>query len=214
MPSENELSRREREQLNHKQQIVDVAMKLFSVRGFHTVSMQEIAAAAEFAIGTLYKFFQSKEALYREIMDQACGRVSEILSPILESDVGEREKISGMIRATIDIVSRNASAIRLFLQAHQEQVFVCSTTPPSEKAGRFHEVIVSGLERVIGSGVDKGVFCDIDPQVGALALDATLRAIVFSAVQNPQPDLLERRINDFERLIFHGLLNSKEDRHE
>jgi AcrR family transcriptional regulator len=213
MPSENELSRREREQLNHRQQIVDVAMRLFSVRGFHTVSMQEVATEAEFAIGTLYKFFPSKEALYYEIMDQACGRIGEVFDPILNSNADEREKVSRMIRSSLEIIPANAPAIRLFLQAHQQRALVCTSTAPTEKAGRFHETMLANFEKVIAEGVRKGVFRAIDPKVGALALDATLRALAFAEVQNPQPELLEGRIADFERLLFNGILNPKEDSH-
>jgi AcrR family transcriptional regulator len=208
MPDETDLSRREREQLQHKQQIVDAAMRLFSVRGFHTVSMQEIATEAEFAIGTLYKFFPSKEALYHEIMDQACARIRETLDPILNGDTDERETVARMIRATVDIFRSNAPAIRLSLQAHQQQIVVCTSTPPSENARKFHETILANMEKVIASGVRKGVFRDIDPRVGALALDATLRALVFAAAQDPDPDSLKRRVADFEHLLFNGILNS------
>lgn len=211
MTSETELPRREREQLDHKHQIMDAAMRLFSVKGFHTVSMQEIATEAEFAIGTLYKFFASKEALYQAIMDQNTGQIMGIIGPILDSDADEREKIARMIRASLDIFRKNAPVIRLFLQANQQRVHVCDCTPPSENAAKFHRTMLMNLERVISSGVAKGLFRDIDPQVGALALDATLRALVFSAAQASQEDLLERRVADFERLLFNGILNSRQD---
>jgi TetR/AcrR family transcriptional regulator len=213
MSSELELPRKEREQLLHKQQIVDTAMRLFSAKGFHPVSMQEIATQAQFAIGTLYRFFPSKEALYQEIMEQSCGRIMEIINPILESDADEREKVAKMIRASIDIFRKNAPAIRLFLQANQQRALVCSSTPPTENAGKFHETMLTNLQKVIASGVHKGVFRDMDPQVGALVLDATLRALIFSAAQASQEDLLERRIGDFEGLLFNGILNPQKDNH-
>jgi AcrR family transcriptional regulator len=213
VPSETELPRKEREQLHHKQEIVDAAMRLFSTKGFHIVSMQEIATEAEFAIGTLYRFFASKDALYQEIMERSTGGIMEIIGPILESDADEREKIAKMIRASIDIFRKNAPAIRLFLQANQQRAQVCDCTPPSENAVKFHQTMLMDLERVISSGVAKGIFRDIDPQVGALAIDAALRALVFSAAQASQEDLLERRVADFEQLLFNGILNSRENNH-
>jgi AcrR family transcriptional regulator len=214
MPSETELPRREREQLQHKQQIMDAAMRLFSVKGFHTVSMQEIATEAEFAIGTLYKFFASKEILYQEIMEQSCGRIMEIIDPILDSDADERQKITNMIRASIDIFRKNAPAIRLFLQTNLQRALVCDSTPPNETTMESrHRTMMTNLEKVIASGVAKGLFRNIDPQVGALALDATLRALVFSAAQTSQENLLEQRIVDFEQLLFNGILNSGENNH-
>ncbi len=211
MVSEAELPRREREQLQHKEQIMDVAMRLFSTKGFHIVSMQEIATEAEFAIGTLYKFFASKEALYQEIMERTTRRVMDIIGPILDSNLDEREKIARMIRAGLDVFRTNAPTIRLFLQANQQRSLVCDCTPPSANAVSFHQTMLANLEKVIASGIAKGFFQNIDPQVGALAIDSTVRALVFSAAQASQEGLLERRVADFERLLFHGILNSRPD---
>ena len=57
-----QLSRKERERLIRRQEILDAGLALFSEKGFHNVSMNEIAQKAEFAIGTLYKFFENKES--------------------------------------------------------------------------------------------------------------------------------------------------------
>ena len=40
------LSRRERERLQHKREIMDAALRLFSERGYHNVSMEELAKEA------------------------------------------------------------------------------------------------------------------------------------------------------------------------
>ncbi len=45
-----------------------MALKLFSEKGFHNVSMHEIAEKSEFAVGTLYKFFSNKEELYKALI--------------------------------------------------------------------------------------------------------------------------------------------------
>jgi len=49
------LSRREMDKLRHRHQMLVAALDLFSVKGYHNVSMHEIAGKAEFAIGTLIK---------------------------------------------------------------------------------------------------------------------------------------------------------------
>jgi len=52
------LSRKEREKLWRRGQILETALDLFSENEYHNVSMREIARKAEFATGTLYKFFK------------------------------------------------------------------------------------------------------------------------------------------------------------
>lgn len=43
--------------------ILDTALELFARRGFHAVSVKDIAAAADISLGSLYTYFASKEQL-------------------------------------------------------------------------------------------------------------------------------------------------------
>ena len=64
---EKQLSRKERRFLQDRQLIMDTAARLFPENGYHNVSIHEIAKKAEFAVGTLYKFFNTKDDLYKSI---------------------------------------------------------------------------------------------------------------------------------------------------
>lgn len=55
--------RRERKKAETRQGIADAALELFIARGFASVSIREIAEAADVSIATLYAHFPSKEAL-------------------------------------------------------------------------------------------------------------------------------------------------------
>ena len=86
-------SRREREKLLQRQEILAVALTLFSEKGYHNVSMQEVAGKAEFAIGTLYKFFQNKEDLYRVLVLEECEKFYDAFDRALEAPGDEVEKL-------------------------------------------------------------------------------------------------------------------------
>jgi AcrR family transcriptional regulator len=51
------IKRKEREYLTHREEILQAAEKLFATKGFFHTTMNEIAEAAEFGTGTLYKYF-------------------------------------------------------------------------------------------------------------------------------------------------------------
>lgn len=55
-----------------RQQIVEVAVTLFSRRGYAATSMREIAESAGTTKAALYYHFEDKEALYREAMAVTC----------------------------------------------------------------------------------------------------------------------------------------------
>ncbi|NOZ75771.1 MAG: TetR/AcrR family transcriptional regulator [FCB group bacterium] len=59
--------RQQREKAFRKQTILEAAKRLFAQKGYQETSMNDIAAEAELGKATLYYYFNSKDAIYREI---------------------------------------------------------------------------------------------------------------------------------------------------
>jgi AcrR family transcriptional regulator len=51
--------------------ILDAAARLFASHRFHEAKMDDVAALAEVGKGTLYRYFQDKEALYLALLERA-----------------------------------------------------------------------------------------------------------------------------------------------
>ena len=69
MNPEDETKERPRSEQS-RQDIVDAAHKLFVSQGYHGTSMRQIAAGAGLALGGLYNHFDSKDAIFREVINQ------------------------------------------------------------------------------------------------------------------------------------------------
>ncbi len=52
-----------------KKKIIQVATQLFSEKSYHDVTIDEVATKAGIAKGTIYLYFESKERLYLEILE-------------------------------------------------------------------------------------------------------------------------------------------------
>ncbi|MBK7257414.1 MAG: helix-turn-helix transcriptional regulator [Ignavibacteriae bacterium] len=76
-PTQETLSRKEREKRARQQDILKAARELIATKGFRDTTLDEIAQKAEFGKGTLYNYFASKEDIFHAIIDQAI----EIRSP-------------------------------------------------------------------------------------------------------------------------------------
>ena len=203
------LSRKERERLWHKEEILAVALRSFSESGFHNVSMQEIAEESEFSVGTLYNFFESKESLFGALMKSCAHRVSEILMPILEAQADEREKVSNYVKAHKQIIEDHAPTIRLNLS--QDIPSVLTVRPDVEpETDAVRDAILQKLSNIFKSGIRKGIFKDIDPWIAALSLSAMLESFVFAMIKTPGQMSIEDGISRIEEIFFNGnLKNSK-----
>ncbi len=62
----SKLSRKEREYLRRRQEILSAAEEVFSEKGYVSATIDEIAQRSEFAVGTIYRFFEKKADLCSE----------------------------------------------------------------------------------------------------------------------------------------------------
>lgn len=77
MPTPSQPGRRERKRAQTLDLLADTAFALFQAQGYDSVTMEQIAAAADVAKGTLYNHFPVKEALlaHRFHREFAAGRI-------------------------------------------------------------------------------------------------------------------------------------------
>lgn len=65
-----------------RQQIVDAALACFTEQGFHATSVEDIAVSASTSRATLYQYFESKEAIFVELMYESGGELVRLLTEL------------------------------------------------------------------------------------------------------------------------------------
>jgi AcrR family transcriptional regulator len=65
-----------------RERILRAARRCFAERGFHAASMADIAGAARISPGLIYRYFESKNALVRAIVDRHLEETHRILDQI------------------------------------------------------------------------------------------------------------------------------------
>ncbi|MEG0459963.1 TetR/AcrR family transcriptional regulator [Gordonibacter sp.] len=84
---------------NTKERILEEAFALFAERGYHAVSMRDIAAAVGIKDASLYNHFPGKQALFEAILEGAIQRLRSHFEPrgvlvCVEDDKGAYERLS------------------------------------------------------------------------------------------------------------------------
>jgi len=204
---EEKLSRKEREFLRHRQEILETALELFSEKGFHNVSMQEIAQKAEFAVGTMYKFFENKENLYKALVLDQSNKFYRALTEAIEGPGDEIEKIRNYIRTKGELFTVNIQMIRLYLAETCGASFnIKAGLDPEirERYDHFLEILASVFDR----GMEKKLFKKIaDPYHLALALDSLANAFLFLWLESPDRCPYPQDPDVILNILFKGLLD-------
>jgi TetR/AcrR family transcriptional regulator len=180
------LPRREREKLKQRQEIFAAALELFSEKGFHNVSMHEIARKSEFAIGTLYKFFKNKEDLYKALMLEKSDKFHDALMKAIEEPDDEIEKLRNYVRVKGQFFRDNVSVVRLYFAETRGASFNIMAGLDREirdRYGRFLEILAATFK----SGIKRKRFMKIaDPYYLAVAIESLTNAFLFVWVEAPE----------------------------
>ena len=197
------LTRKERERLRHRKEIFSAALKLFSDKGFHRVSMQDIANEAEFGVGTLYNFFKSKEDLFEELMDSTGQQILNEFMEILNGQGNEAKRLSRFFRKLPQFYRLHEDVIKLYVS-----VFGVHSVDFSKLRDRSNvrDKLCSILTKLIEDGICKGVFRNVAPEIGAIAIDATMAAIIFNIAEGTDEAHVVERFEKAEQLFLNGLL--------
>ncbi|NPV01526.1 MAG: TetR/AcrR family transcriptional regulator [Brevinematales bacterium] len=95
----------ERELIKHD--IMKAGKDLFAMHGIKKTNVEDIARAAGIAKGSFYLFFNSKEELFMDIMEELeRGSKERIEAQFLIPGVSPREAIKGLLRYEMEMIER------------------------------------------------------------------------------------------------------------
>jgi AcrR family transcriptional regulator len=204
--TEPQLPRREREKLRQRQEMLAAALDLFAHKGYHNVSMAEIAEKAEFAIGTLYKFFQNKEDLYKALVLEQCDRFEEALTQAMDQPDDEVEKLRSYVRTKTERFRSNLPFVRLFLAESRGVSFNIKAGLNEELRKRYYGFL-ERLAAIFESGIRNRRFQQIaDSYYLAAALDSALDASLLLWLDAPERHPYPQDPDAVLNIFFHGLM--------
>jgi TetR/AcrR family transcriptional regulator len=185
LKAKKRLSRRERERLRQRRDMLDAALDLFTLKGYHNVTMHEIAEKAEFAVGTLYKFFKNKEDLYKALILERLEEFHQSIVAALEGQEDEVERLRRYIETKSAIFRSHVPMIRLYFSEAYGEGFNLMADLNAQIRQR-HEDHLGMIAAVFESGMRKNRFKrTADPLALAVALDGTINAFLFRWLEEP-----------------------------
>lgn len=121
----NKLTRKERDYIRHKAEIMKSAEELFAKAGYNNVTMDMIAKESEYCKGSLYNYFESKDILFFEILNSKTKLFMVELIKVVSESLTFVDKINALVEYYFDFFSEN---IGFFKIAHTEKYNIANFT--------------------------------------------------------------------------------------
>jgi TetR/AcrR family transcriptional regulator, cholesterol catabolism regulator len=144
---------------DRKQQITEVAERLFNQKGYLATSVRDIADALGIEAASLYSHVSSKEALLAGIADRCAAEFFEAVRPIAASNLRTTQKLTEMIIAHVGVITRNLDASAVFFREWRhlsEPQRSAYAALQNDYEQIFRQVVRQGIEENLFKHFDEG----------------------------------------------------------
>jgi AcrR family transcriptional regulator len=167
--------------------------ELFTRQGLRKTSLEELVAPAGVAKSSFYQFFDSKEALYLELMLRESGSVRRrVIDDGLRSTDDTREGLREFLRATLHVLATNPLWRRLV--THPDEMEAVASKLDADRMAAMSDNPATALTEFIAERQDAGELVDADPAVIVGVLQSVLLVPLYAErLGDPalQPQILD-----------------------
>jgi AcrR family transcriptional regulator len=162
-----------------RQQILGVARELFSKRGYHQTTIDDIVAQAGVARGTFYLYFEDKRAVFSDLVDRFAGQLSMAIVRIVTDDAAR--SVTEQVRENIRAIIATALADRAMTKILFSDAI--GVDPAFDrKLQTFYDTVVQLLTESLKDGQALGIVADGEPRVLAYLTIGALKELLYQAV--------------------------------
>ncbi|WP_167618140.1 TetR/AcrR family transcriptional regulator [Maribellus sediminis] len=176
-----------------KQLIMDTALELFAENGFHATSISQIAKKAKISKGLTYNYFDSKNKILDELMNQGFNEIYDNLD-LNKDGILTEDEFKFFISENFRLVRENLHYWKLFFSLLlQPQVSVVFAEQYKEKAEplflMFYQFIVSSGSKdpekdlMAVSSMIEGAFLYIVAAPDVFPIDKMEEAVIDSCLK-------------------------------
>lgn len=209
-PSERDApsKRRRRRKEARPGEIIEAGLEVFAERGFAGARLEDVAARAGIVKGTIYRYFENKEALFEAaVRSRALTTLDEVEGLIDAYRGPTRELLGEVIRTVYErLVPSEISTLMRILIAEGDRF-------PDLRASYYENMVSKAqklLRRILERGVSRGEFratpaLEVPIVVAAPAIVAALWRITF---ESHQPIPLDVFLDAHLDVLFNGIAAS------
>ncbi|MGP4020692.1 TetR/AcrR family transcriptional regulator [Saccharopolyspora sp. 5N708] len=172
------------------EQLLDTGRELFAVHGLRKTSLEDLVRPAGIAKTSFYAFFDSKEALYLELLIRQAPEVTRAFRETVNAAADARSGIETILREGISTATKNPLYLRLL--THPDELAAVSRKVGPEELARSQPYVLAPMLEFIEQAQRGGELVDVDPMVVVGVIQAVTSTVMHADEIGPQfPAILD-----------------------
>ncbi len=157
--------RRQREKNERRNSIFKAAIRVYSKEGYHAVTMEKIAEAAELSRATLYLYFKTKDEIFIHAILEYSGFFTERLKRLYAGRFEIKENLLESLWSTfIEFYENDRESFNATLYFHQSEMIRHLPEALRLLLDRSGSRNYGYLAKIMAYGIEEGVFRDCSPK--------------------------------------------------
>jgi AcrR family transcriptional regulator len=203
-----ELSRREREKLNRRREILQAAWEVFAFKDYDSATLDDIAAAAELSKGTLYLYFQNKAELFFATVEMGVEKSFSIVQEVITSSDDPVAGLKEIIERLLAFFEENVGFFRILFSERAHFEIHAEMGDDNRFKKRLSDIVSGGFRMMadyIQHGIDIDVFRQVDPTDVAFLLMEIIRGFAFGMIHGPAELRLSGKAENIASILLDGI---------
>lgn len=185
-----------------KNEIKDAGIKSFTAYGYYKTTLEDIASMLGMKKNSLYYYFESKEALFHELIEDEIRTQYEVLNNINATELPADQKIIQIISNLADIIRERTLKYTIKLSAYIELNKIIKN-----EFKDFNENVCKVIESNLTEGIKSGLFIKHDTKILAKDIEHLVPAIYRSRYLESDAEFVHEINFDEIILMIKRLIN-------
>jgi AcrR family transcriptional regulator len=172
-----------------KDAILEAALGLFAEKGVDGATTREIAERAKTAEGNLYRHFEGKDDLVRQLFQASARQFATTLEEVTGEEADPAARLAALVRGIFTFAEKNPAAFSYLLASHPSAM-------PKDRDTLLGPYPMRLFVETIVRGVSGGAFRPVDPVLATGWIVAMAQRAVLLARMGFLADDRERIIDE------------------
>lgn len=171
-----------------RNKILQACLTLFSTKGYFSTSVDDIRREAQISVGSVYNYFNNKEAIAVALFDDLSKTMAKTMADILADYDSAHDRCRAAIEYLFECTEKNPDAMHFIFYAKHSEFLpgvksICSSEP------------LTLMRQMLTDGIKSGEIVEMDTLVAsACVFGIPLRMVrmrLDCVVPNPLPTYLD-----------------------